>query len=96
MRELNSGDLFVEGSDQYDDPREHQVSWDEFREELPRYSELVDFPVDSRAFVQKLKDELGALADKVDASFPENDHVEIGAQGLILHRLDKKPDPPRR
>ncbi|RQM53612.1 MULTISPECIES: Tn3 family transposase [Burkholderia] len=96
MRELNSGDIFVEGSDQYDDPREHQVSWDEFREELPRYSELVDFPVDSRAFVQKLKDELGALSDKVDAGFPENDHVEIGAQGLILHRLDKKPDPPNR
>ena len=32
MRELNSGDVYVEGSDQFDDPREHQVSWDEFRE----------------------------------------------------------------
>lgn len=96
MRELNSGDIFAEGSDQYDDPREHQVSWDEFREELPRYSELVDFSVDSRAFVQQLKDDLGALADKVDAGFPENDHVEMGVQGLILHRLEKKSDPPNR
>jgi len=26
-------------------PREHQVSWGEFRDELPRYGELVDFPV---------------------------------------------------
>lgn len=94
MRELNSGDVFVEGSDQYDAPREHQVSWDEFREELPLYNELVDFPVDSHTFVQQLKDELGALADTVDAGFPENDHVEIGAQGPILHWLDKKPDPP--
>ncbi|WP_018441893.1 Tn3 family transposase [Trinickia symbiotica] len=96
MRELNSGDVYVEHSDQYDDPREHQVSWDEFRDELPRYSELVDFPVDSSAFVRQLKDELGTLADAVDATFPENDHVEIGAQGLILHKLDKKPDPPNK
>ncbi|OUL86127.1 Tn3 family transposase [Paraburkholderia hospita] len=62
MRELNSGDVYVEYSDQYDDPREHQVSWDEFREELPRYSELVEF----------------------------------GAQGLLLHRPGKKPDPPNK
>lgn len=94
MRELNSGDAYVEHSDQYDDPREHQVSWDEFRDELPRYSELVDFPVDGNAFVRQLKDELSALADAVDAAFPQNDHVEIGEQGLILHKLEKKPDPP--
>ncbi|EUC12676.1 Tn3 family transposase [Paraburkholderia hospita] len=96
MRELNSGDVYVEYSDQYDDPREHQVSWDTFREELPRYSELVDFPVDSTAFVRQLKDELSALADVVDATFPENDHVEFGEQGLLLHRPGKKPDPPNK
>lgn len=96
MRELNSGDVYVEQADQYDDPREHQVSWDEFREELPRYGELVDFPVDSRAFVQKLKDDLSTLADEVDAGFPDNDHVEIGEHGLILHKLGKKPDPPNK
>ncbi|WP_444634001.1 Tn3 family transposase [Cupriavidus oxalaticus] len=95
-RELNSGDVFVEHSDQYDDPREHQVSWEEFREELPRYGELVDFPVDGRAFVQQLKDKLSALADEVDAAFPENDYVEIGEQGLILHKLEKKADPPNK
>lgn len=96
MRELKSGDVYVEHSDQYDDPRAHQVSWDEFREELPRYGELVGFPVDSRAFVQQLKNELGALADEVDAGFPANDHVEIGKQGLIIHRLEKEPDPPNK
>jgi len=26
MHELNSGDIYVEGSDHYDDPREHQIS----------------------------------------------------------------------
>jgi len=63
---------------------------------LPRYSELVDFPVDSAAFVRQLKDELGALADTVDAAFPENDHVEFGEQGLLLHKPGKKPDPPNK
>jgi len=96
MRELNSGDAYVEHSDQYDDPREHQVSWAEFRAELPRYSELVDFPVDSVAFVRQLKNELGTLADEVDAAFPENDHVEFGERGLILHRPGRKPEPPNK
>ncbi len=94
MHELNSGDIYVEGSDHYDDPREHQVSWDEFRQELPRYGEVVDYPIDGRAFTQKLKEDLGNLADTVDAGFPRYDHVEIGEQGLILHRHDKKPEPP--
>ncbi len=39
MREFNPGDVYVEQSDPYDDPREHQVSWEEFHEELPRYGE---------------------------------------------------------
>nr|WP_321803996.1 hypothetical protein [Burkholderia sp. BCC1993] len=67
MRELNSGDIFVDGSDRYDDPANIRGVWDEFREELPRYRELVDFAVHGRAFVHKLKDELSAVANKVDA-----------------------------
>jgi TnpA family transposase len=95
-RELNSGDVYVEQSDQYDDPREHQVSWDEFHEELPRYGELVGLPVDPHAFVNGLRDQLSTLAGEVDAGFPANDHVEITEQGLILHKLETKPDPPNK
>jgi hypothetical protein len=47
QRRDNSGDVYVEHGDQYDDPRRHQVSWDELRDELPHYSELVGFPVDA-------------------------------------------------
>ena len=54
------------------------------------------FPVDGKAFVQALKEELGTLADAVDSEFPANDHVEISEQGLILHRLEKDPDPPNK
>ncbi|MFP4896618.1 Tn3 family transposase [Paraburkholderia sp. EG304] len=96
MRELNSGDVYVEQSDQYDDPREHQVSWDEFQEELPRYGELVGLPVDARAFVNGLRDQLSTLADEVDAGFPANDYVEITEQGLILHKLETEPEPPNK
>ena len=96
MRELNSGDVYVEQSGQYDDPREHQVSWDEFHEELPRYGDLLGFPVDGAAFVKNLRDQLNTLADEIDAGFPDNGHVEIGEQGLILHKLEKEPDPPNK
>lgn len=41
MRELNSGDLDVEGSDRLDDDRVHLVSDEELQRELPRYCEIV-------------------------------------------------------
>ncbi len=53
-------------------------------------------PVDSRAVVKDLRDQLSTRADEIDAGFPENSHVEIGEQGLILHKIDKEPDPPNK
>ncbi|WP_455750180.1 DUF4158 domain-containing protein [Ralstonia mannitolilytica] len=77
MRELKSGDIYVENSDQYDDPRVHQVSWEEFRAELPRYSELVNFPVDGKAFVQALKEELGIHTQTELANGDKREGFEI-------------------
>ena len=71
MRELNSGDLYVKGSDRFDDFRVHQVSAEEFQRELSRYSEIVGLPVDGKTFAKELRQRLGAALDEVDANFPE-------------------------
>ncbi|MBU9599502.1 Tn3 family transposase [Burkholderia multivorans] len=96
MRELNSGDLYVEGSDRFDDYRAHQVSDHEFRRELPRYCEIVGLPSDGKAFAKELRDRLARVLDEVDANFPENDSIEFGEQGLIIHKPGKEPEPPNR
>uniref|UniRef100_UPI003BEF24A6 Tn3 family transposase n=1 Tax=Burkholderia arboris TaxID=488730 RepID=UPI003BEF24A6 len=94
MRELNSGDLYVEGSDQYDDYRIHQVTDEELRQALPRYCETVGLPADAKTFVKNLREQLSAALDHTDASFPENDSIEIGNDGLIIHKPAKDSEPP--
>ncbi|WP_211256391.1 hypothetical protein, partial [Edaphobacter aggregans] len=96
MRELNSGDLYVKGSDRFDDFRVHQVSAEEFQRELSRYSEIVGLPVDGKTFAKELRQRLGAALDEVDANFPENDSIEFGEQGLIIHKPGKEPEPPNK
>ena len=94
MRELSSGDLYVEGSDRFDDFRVHQVSAEVFERELPHYCDIVGLPTDGKNFVRTLWDSLSTALDEVDANFPENDSIEFGEQGLIIHRPGKAPDPP--
>ena len=96
MRELNSGDLYVKGSDRFDDFQVHQVSAEEFQRELPRYCEIVGLPVDGKTFAKELRQRLGAALDEVDATFPENDSIEFGEQGLIIHKPGKEPEPPNK
>ena len=86
----------MKGSDRFDDFRVHQVSAEEFQRELPRYSEIVGLPVDCKTFAKELRQRLGAALDEVDANFPENDSIEFGEQGLIIHQPGKDPDPPNK
>ncbi|TAL55812.1 Tn3 family transposase [Pandoraea sp.] len=96
MRELNSGDLYVEGSDRFDDYRVHQVTDDEFRRELPRYCEIVGLPTDGKSFAKDLRDRLNAALDEADTNFPANDSIEFVNEELVIHKPGKKPEPPNR
>jgi TnpA family transposase len=96
MRELNAGDLYVEGSDRFDDYRVHQVSDEEFQRELPRYCEIVDLPTDGKSFTKNLRERLSTALDETDANFPKNDSIEFGPNGLIIHKPGKEPEPPNR
>ena len=62
MRELSSGDLYVEGSDRFDDFRVHQVSEEVFERELPHYCDIVRLPTDGKSFIRTLWDSLSNRA----------------------------------
>lgn len=95
MKDLQSGDLYSAHSNEFDDYREHLVSWDEYGGELDRYCEITSLPKDGKGFVAQLKAEISALATQVDGSFPSNEFVRIGENGLVIQRLDRKQDPPQ-
>lgn len=94
MQELKSGDLYAEHSDQFDDYRNHLVSWEECSKEIVHYGELVGLPMDPTKFVNHLKAELNEIARQVDNRFPDNEHVDIADSGLIIRRTERLQPPP--
>jgi hypothetical protein len=67
MAELKSGDLCIEGSEQFADYREQLISWEEYAQTVADYSAQVGLPVDSTAFVAQMclwLEEMGAEHEK--------------------------------
>ncbi len=94
--ELKSADLCVEESEKFSDFRDQLISWEEFREKLPRYAETTGIPVETGTFVDHLRAMLKDEAEKLDQSYPENGEFSIGENGEpTLKRLKAKPQPDR-
>jgi TnpA family transposase len=94
MDELKSGDLYVEHSGEYDDYRNHLISWEEYEEEVQGYGELVGLPIEADAFVSEMKEQLQSLAKMVDKRFPENAHVDMDQTGIVIRRAERLKPPP--
>lgn len=92
VRQLNSGDIYIEGSQEYRDYREQQISWEQYQEKIPRYEALSGIPTESGPFIQKVRSELVQVAKQVDTAFPkmknQDAHIEKGS--IILRRPTKK------
>jgi TnpA family transposase len=85
-QELQSGDLFVPHSEHYDDYRDHFISEEALRSELPSYVEMLGLEPDGPRFVSDLKAKLVALADQTDQGFEKNDALAWGPNGLVIRK----------
>lgn len=94
MDGLKSGDLYVEYSGDYDDYRNHLISWEEYELEVQSYSELVNLPVDPDTFVHQLREQLQQQSKKVDQRFPENSHIDINESGIVIKRSERQKELP--
>ncbi|MBX9899211.1 MAG: Tn3 family transposase [Burkholderiaceae bacterium] len=94
MRELQSGDLYVANSDQFSDYRTQLVEWDEYQAQVEEYGAMLGLRTDPKEFSAALKTSLAKTAAAVDAGMPENEHVDIIGNELILrkHAKDAKPE----
>ncbi|AFZ24411.1 transposase, TnpA family (plasmid) [Cylindrospermum stagnale PCC 7417] len=90
MWELKSGDLYVEGSDAFADYRKQQISWSDYKATVANYGELVNLPVEGKAFVVHLKEWLSQVASQTDKSFPKNEFVRLEDGKPIIQKTNKK------
>lgn len=95
FEELQSGDLFVPHSDQYDDYRAHFMDDERFKAEMPLYTKLLNLAPDGPSFVAQLQDRLTEATLTTDRAFPKNDSVAWGPTGLIIRKTDKVEEPPQ-
>jgi len=84
--ELQSGDLFIPNSEQFDDYRENLADEETYRRELADYAELVGIPSTSAAFCKELRKQLEETARDSDAKIGENDSIAWGPSGLIIRK----------
>lgn len=90
-QELQSGDLFIPNSSQFDDYREQLVDDDTLYQELPEYGALVELPLgDAGAFTDYLKALLTEKTRTADAVFPDNKYADIEDGRLILRNHKRK------
>lgn len=90
MWELKSGDLYIEGSDAFADYRKQQISWSDYEATVANYGELVNLPVEGKAFVAHLKTWLSQVASQTDKSFPKNEFVRLEDGRPIIQKTNKK------
>jgi TnpA family transposase len=78
---LETGNLFVTGSETYADYRAQLLPWPECEARLPAYCAALGIPERGEDFAAALKAELTALAAAVDAGFPANTEFSVDADG---------------
>jgi hypothetical protein len=92
-RELQSGDLDVEHSDQYRDDRAQLIDWDAYQGQVADYGAMLDLPTDPAAFVARLKPWLADTAARADRDFPDNEYVDFVGDELVIRKHAKKVKP---
>lgn len=91
--ELQSGDLIIEASGRFSDYRDQFVTDEEFRKIAADYCRQAGLPAESKNLVDHLRGKLTETAKKVDAAFPDNEHLRIEHGEPVLRRLDRRSAP---
>lgn len=94
-QELKTGDLAVEGSDEYADYREQLLTWEEGAPLVEEHCRELGLEPTPEGFVAQLKLELSETAREVDRLYPENAGVAISADGEPVLKEAKARKPTR-
>jgi TnpA family transposase len=85
--ELQSGDLYIEGSHEYGNYSQQMIEWDEYREGVEEYGGAsLGLPVHGKRFVERIKQWLADHAAETDRSIPQNSQVNFQQDRLVIRR----------
>lgn len=90
LLELQSGDLYIEGSSAFGDYSHQLLSWEDAQAMMPKYSQQVGLPIDGPIFVEHVRTWLAETIQETDQSFPENTQVKFQKERLVVQRVTPK------
>lgn len=91
---LRNGDLYISGAEQFADYRTQLLAWSECKTILQSYCQAVEIPDTAPAFLKGLRQQLEALALRVDQSQVEDSDLYFDEDGKPhLRRLPKQKEP---
>ena len=93
LLELQSGDLYIEGSHEFGDYYRQLIDWQEYSETVADYGKAIKLPVEGKAFVAHVQQWLTERAAQVDRAFPDNTQLNYHKDRLVLSR-PKRSSPP--
>ena len=86
LLELQSGDVYLEGSDEYGNYYAQLISWEDYHASIQAYGDMIHLPVDPEAFVQHVKQQLMDAATTTDQSFLANDKLSYQKGRWVIHK----------
>lgn len=93
MQELKSGDLYIIGSEEYDDYRTQLISWEQYEQMIVAYGEQSGIEVNPQKFVENLKQLLCDTAKSTDDAFPDNEYVHFEKEELVIKKAPRNSYP---
>lgn len=90
-QELKSGDIAIEGSEEFADYRDQLLSWEDCEPLVHEFCIEMELPSNPVEFVEQLKAELNKTAEEVDKNYPKNAALAIDEKGeLILKKITRQ------
>jgi len=91
--ELRTGDMYIDGSEDYADYRAELLSWEECQPLIAEYCQTVGLGATAQTFVAQLKELLSRRAEETDKAFPANQGVSLDSEGLPLLKKGQPKEP---
>lgn len=92
--ELQTGDVYVDDSEEYGDLRRNLLTPDEYKPLIKPYCQQLGIPSTAADFVAHLKTWLEAEAERVDSMLIDDLEIYFDTGRPILRRLPKQDTPP--
>lgn len=90
-RQLQSGDIYIDNSLEYDDYTKRYISWKEYYQQIPAYETLSGIPTNPPKFIAYLKKWMSDAAKTMAEGFCKNEYVRLENGALVLSPINADP-----